>query len=97
MNALNKFKAFAAAKELLETSLTIEINYDVEVNTEDKYQFDNGDLRWELDETYGDCEFINSDEASLMQEFDDCEMYLVRSCIGDKFLFVFDKSNKVEV
>lgn len=95
MNALNAFKVFAAAKELLEASLTIRISYDVEVNTEDKYQFDNGDLRWGLE--LEDDEFVYSEEASLMQEFDDCEIYLVRSCTGNKFLFVLDKSNKVEV
>lgn len=93
MNALNDFKVFAAAKELLEASLTIGISYDVEVNTEDKYQFDNGDLRWEME----DGDFCYGEEARLIQEFEDCEMYLVYSCTGDKYISVFDKSNKVEV
>lgn len=93
MNALNDFRVFAAAKELLEASLSVGIYYDVEVNTEDKYSFSGDDLHWELE----DDEFVYSEEASLAQEFNDCEVYLIRSCTGKKFLFVFDKSNKVEV
>lgn len=94
MQVLNDFKDFYKAKQTLQNEIGYSINYDIELNLVDKYSFGCGgcDLHWDFE----DGEFQYSEEASLIKEFDDCEMYLVRSCMGNKFIFVFDKTNKID-
>lgn len=91
MNALNDFKVFVAAKEILEEYIGMGIDYDVSLNLKDKYSFSDYEIRWQMED-----QFVYGDSADLVKEFNDCEMYLVHSCTGDKYIAVFDKSNKVD-
>lgn len=91
-NVLNNFKDYVTAKSVLEEAIKCSILLDIDINLEDKYSFDGSNLMWNFDE---DC-YMYSEESRLIKEFNDCEMYKVYSCTGDKYILVFDKSNKLE-
>lgn len=93
MRVLDDFKDFHEAKLTLQGKINSNISHDIELNLVDKYQYSEGSIRWDLDND----EFMYSEDAYLINSFEDCEVYKVNSCTGEEYIIVFDKSNKVEV
>lgn len=86
---LDEFKEYAFAKSALIEKAGMSISYDVEIYDNHVYSYSDDEISWsdEDDEEYGE-------EARRLKEFEDCEVFLVHSCTGDRYLAVFNKANK---
>lgn len=91
MKALQTFVEFENIKDKISNDLQMMLHYDLEVS-EDVYTFNGYDISWDKEDDEEDFQY--SEDAWLYAHFDDCEVYLVHSCTGDKYLKVFDIKNK---
>lgn len=75
------------------------MSYEIEDLTDPFWYYKNGNIYMtdelvSIDEIFDDP--LYSEEASLIERMEDCSLFLISSCTGDKYYGIFNNSKEIK-